>query len=267
ALGYAVALGLCALFGTLVPPIVNGEIAGMLGGGPGRVVLLGVVLCLFGIALSGKAGKQKEVELPAEAKQETIEEFDFAKGLLVAIFAGVMSACMAFAFQAAKPLTELAILYGTPKLWSNLPVLVIALLGGFTTNVIWCRLLMDRNGTTLQFIRQEADGRPVPLAANYLFCALAGLAWYLQFFFYGMGTTKMGTYDFTSWSIHMACIIIFSTLWGIALKEWKGTSRATHAWIAAGLLVLVLSVGVIGYGNKLVADAAKAAEAITSTTH
>jgi len=94
-----------------------------------------------------------------------------------------------------------------------------------------------------------------PLLWNYLFCAVAGVTWYLQFFFYSMGTTQMGAYDFSSWTLHMASIIIFSTIWGMVLKEWKGTSKATHVWIGLGLLVLILSTILIGYGNTVAADA------------
>jgi L-rhamnose-H+ transport protein len=88
-----------------------------------------------------------------------------------------------------------------------------------------------------------------PLLVNYLFSALAGLTWYFQFFFYGMGTTKMGKYDFSSWTIHMAFIIVFSSLWGIGFREWKGSSKRTHWVIFGGLLVLVASTLVVGYGN------------------
>lgn len=259
ALGYAVALGLCAAFGTLVPPLVDGSVAEMLTARPGQLVLLGVFTCLVGITLSGKAGMSKERELTTEAKQAAVAEFDFRKGLAVAIFAGLMSACMSYAFQAGKPIAERALELGTDDLWQNLPVLVVALLGGFTTNAVWCLYLMRRHHSLGDWTRREADGLPVPRAANFGLCAAAGTCWYLQFFFYSMGTTRMGRYDFVSWALHMACIILFSTLWGIALKEWRGTSRATHRWIAAGLAVLTLSLALNGWGAKLKADQERAA--------
>lgn len=259
ALGYAVALGLCAAFGTLMPPVFGGQLPEILASHGGQVVLLGVAICLGGIVLSGVAGISKERELSAEAKAETVAEFNFGKGLAVAIFAGVMSACMSYAFQAGKPISELAVKLGTPTLWSNLPVLIVALLGGFTTNCAWCLYLMVRNGTLGQYTQRAEDGA-APLA-NLGYAAAAGVIWYLQFFFYGMGTTQMGAFDFVSWSLHMACIIIFSTLWGLWLAEWRGTSRATHRWIAAGLVTLVVSTTVIGAGNTLKGreDAAKTA--------
>ncbi|MBP7559756.1 MAG: L-rhamnose/proton symporter RhaT [Armatimonadetes bacterium] len=255
ALGYAIALGLCAAFGTLIPPLVSGELISTARETSGQIMLGGVGLCLLGIAFSGVAGISKERELPEDQKTEAISEFSFAKGLTVAIFSGIMSASMAYAFQAGKPISEAALAAGAPELWQNLPVLIIAFLGGLTTNAVWCLILMVRNGTMGDYTRAVVDGERVPLLANYVLCALAGVTWYLQFFFYSMGTTQMGRYDFSSWTIHMAAIITFSTLWGIALREWRGTSRRTHAWIAIGLAVLILSTVVIGYGNYLAAKA------------
>ena len=251
ALGYAIALGLCAAFGTLVPPLFRGELLAIVGSSSGRVVLLGVGVCLAGIAISGQAGLRKERELPDAEKKETVAEFDFVKGFTVAVFAGVMSAAMAYGFAAGKPIGELAVQEGVRPLWQNMPVLIVVLLGGFTTNFVWCfRKILARRKLG-DYVRRTVDGSAVPLTANWLFCALAGVTWYLQFFFYGMGTTKMGAYDFSSWTLHMASIIIFSTLWGIALREWRGTSRRTHLWIGCGLAVLILSTVVIGYGNHL----------------
>jgi len=248
ALGYAIALGFCAAFGTLIPPIYAGEIEKILSAGSGRIVLLGVAICLAGIALSGMAGISKEGELSDEQKKATIEEFSFWKGVGVAVFCGILSASMSFAFAAGKPIAELAVSSGTPSLWQNLPVLVVVLLGGFTTNVVWCLTLNFRNGSGREYF---TNVRTRSLLTNYWFCALAGVTWYLQFFFYGMGTTKMGKYDFSSWTLHMSSIIVFSTLWGIALKEWRNTSRRTHALIALGLLTLIGSTIVVGYGNYL----------------
>ncbi len=167
-----------------------------------------------------------------------------------------------------------------------MPKLIVVLLGGFTTNFVWCVLLNIRNRTGYQYfsptLRQEPprredetiietafdapseemvvlapDGQPpvggsrVPLLRNYFFSALAGTTWYFQFFFYTMGETQMGKFSFASWTLHMASIIIFSTLWGVALHEWKGSSKRTHVLIALGLAVLVLSTIIVGYGNYL----------------
>ena len=244
-LGYAVALGFCATFGTIIPPIFNSEFVGLATSLSGQITLGGILVCLAGIALCGKAGVRKERELSAEQKQAAVSEFSFVKGLWVAVFAGVMSSCMAFAFAAGKPIAEQAVSSGAPALFQNFPVLIVALAGGFTTNVIWCAVLNVRNRTYGDYVRAGGGS----LAVNYLFSALAGITWYLQFFFYGMGTTQMGRYDVSSWTIHMAFIIVFSNLWGIYFREWKGSSVRTHAVIFLGILVLIASTVVVGVGN------------------
>jgi len=247
-LGYAVALGFCATFGTLIPPIFGGEIVGMVASLSGLVTLMGVPVCLVGIALCGQAGMRKEREVSDEQKRASIKEFNLIRGLWVALLAGVMSACMAFAFAAGKPIAEHAMKAGLRPVFQNIPVLVVILAGGFLTNGVWCAILSVRNRTTGDFVKGPSAAG---LLSNYIFAAMAGVTWYFQFFFYGMGTTKMGEYDFSSWTIHMAFIIVFSNIWGLYFREWKGSSRRTHRLVVAGLVVLVASTVVVGLGNYL----------------
>lgn len=249
ALGYAIALGLCAAFGTLMPPLFNGELGEILSHVPGQVILLGVAVCVAGIAVSGRAGIRKEGEVSEADKKATVAEFSLGRGMAVAVACGVMSASMAYGIAAGKPIAEGALAHGAPSLWQNLPVLIVILTGGFLTNFAWCLFLSLKNRSGSDYLRWGAR-----LAANYLLCGLAGLTWYLQFFFYGMGTTRMGRYDFSSWTLHMASIIIFSTLWGITLHEWKGTTPGTRQLVAAGLALLVASTVIVGYGNYLAAQ-------------
>ena len=181
-----------------------------------------------------------------------MKEFSFKKGLGVALFCGVLSSCMAFGLEAAAPLADLSAAAGTGVIWTGLPKLVVVLFGGFTSNALWCVALNLRNRTGGEYLaaRNEA-GETVPRLRNVLLCALAGVTWYFQFFFYTMGETQMGRFGFSSWTLHMASIIIFSTLWGIALREWRGTSGRTRGLMAAGLAVLMFSTLVVGYGNYL----------------
>lgn len=246
-LGYALALGFCAAFGTIIPPLFTGALADMMGRASGLTVLAGVAVCLLGIALCGWAGVSKEKELSAEQKRATVKEFNFPKGLLVAAFAGIMSSCMAFGIAAGKPIARLAVERDVSPLWQNSPVLLVVLAGGFTTNFIWCVILNVRNRSA----RNYRDAGDASLTGNYLFSALAGITWYLQFMFYGMGTTKMGEYDFSSWTLHMAFIIAFSNAWALLFHEWKSSSRRTLTMIAAGIAVVVLSTMLIGAGNYL----------------
>lgn len=267
ALGMAIALGYCAAFGTLMPPIFKGEFMSIISMPPGQWILFGVFVCLTGIGISGAAGMSKEREMPEEEKKAVIKEFNFPKGILVATFSGVMSASFSYGLAAGKPIAGIAYEHlmaaGRADLWQNLPVLIVVLWGGFTTNFIWCLYLNYKNRTGREYFTPTAaapaeNNTPaaggkirVPMLANYIFCAIAGTTWYLQFFFYSMGETKMGEYKFSSWTVHMASIIIFSTLWGVALREWKGSSKRTHVLVAIGLAVLILSTLVVGYGNYL----------------
>jgi L-rhamnose-H+ transport protein len=133
---------------------------------------------------------------------------------------------------------------GAPALWQNAPVFIVILAGGFVTNLIWCVWLAVRNGTAGEIVRRDT-----PLVRNVLLCALGGATWYGQFLFYGMGTTLMGRYDFSSWTVHMAFIIVFSNVWALLLREWRGTSFGTRRLVLGGIAVLTLSTVVIGVGN------------------
>jgi L-rhamnose-H+ transport protein len=261
-LGMGVALGFCAAFGTLVPPIFKGQLAAIAASTAGKVTLTGVAVCLTGIAIAALAGLSKEREMSDEKKKAAIKEFNFRKGMLVAVFSGIMSSCFAFGLDAGAPISALSAAAGTGTIWTGLPKLVVVLLGGFTTNLIWCIILNLRNRTAYQYVsrtlRQGAAGDEpspgdlqIPVASNLFFCAVAGTTWYLQFFFYTMGETQMGRYAFSSWTLHMASIIIFSTMWGWILHEWTGASRRTHLLIATGISILILSTLTVGLGNYL----------------
>jgi len=426
-LGMAVALGYCTVFGTLIPPIFKGEFhSKLIQPENGRWVLAGLVVCVIGIVVTALAGRSKEGEMSEEQKRDTVKEFDFKKGILVATFSGIMSACFAFGLSSgdwirettlkvdmvnsaaaagktaartseptetettalldslvsanvfatdAKPslaglvnlledprtlgmtlgkgtgtaeeqakiqasndkaAAALAAIKNSPSplaarlagyanniatsnsfdiidnlstlseketalnvaasgadlkaihdkhsLWTGLPVLIVVLLGGFTTNFIWCLILNIRNRTGYEYLaavqRHPAHGkdqsiienatdapavemaeqahlggngtdRRIPRISNYLFAALAGTTWYFQFFFYSMGETQMGDYKFSSWTLHMASIIIFSSVWGLALREWKGASAKSKGLLFAGLGILILSTIIVGYGNYI----------------
>ena len=296
-LGMGVALGYCAACGTLLPPIfkaflpsvpVPETIAQIAATTPGQVTLAGVAICLLGIGIAALAGLTKEREMPAEEKKKAVAEFNFAKGILVATFSGIMSAGFSFALTAGAPIAEASAKAGTSTLWTGLPKLIVVLLGGFTTNFVWCVILNIKNKTGYQYfcskLRGESPKREdetivetaidapseevvthspggcgcgcngadrAPMLRNYFFSALAGTTWYFQFFFYTMGETQMGKFGFASWTLHMASIIIFSTMWGWIFHEWKGSSKKAHSLIAGGIVMLILSTIIIGVGTWL----------------
>lgn len=264
-LGMAVALGLTTVIGTMGPPIFKGELPKLLASASGQTTLIGIAVAVVGIVIVAMAGRGKEREMEALGGQvqAAIAEFNFRKGFLVAVFSGVMSSCFAFGLAAGEPIRQATVAAGTHPLWQGLPVLCVVLLGGFTTNFIWCAILIKRNKSAGEFFGKagpaaDADGTAPPVLRNYLLAALGGTLWYFQFFFYTMGESQMGEFGFSSWTLHMASIIIFSTLWGFALKEWSGSSARVRALVWLGIATLVLSTVVIGYGNYLAAGAAAA---------
>jgi L-rhamnose-H+ transport protein len=252
-LGMAVVLGLCTVFGTLIPPIFQGDFAAKLLDTPsGNIILLGLAVTMAGIIVVAIAGARKDAALSTEQKAEAVAEFAFRKGIAVAIFSGIMSSCFAFGLAAGAPIKALSAAAGTGPLWTGLPVLCLVMFGGLLTNMAWCAWLIVKNRSAGQWI---GGGTAIgaPLLANFLLCAVAGTAWYFQFFFYTMGESQMGRFGFSSWTLHMASIIIFGTLWGFAFREWKDAAPGLRLMVWSGVGLLVLATIVIGYGNSLAA--------------
>ncbi|MGQ9574761.1 MAG: L-rhamnose/proton symporter RhaT [Thermoguttaceae bacterium] len=256
-LGIAIGCGLCAAVGTLVPPVFLGEYAEMVtrpGGTTALAALIaGVVVSLVGIVVTGAAGMSKQRELSEAQKKAAVAEFHFTKGILLAIFSGVMSAGMSFGIRMGDVGGENSIVKlaqriepNTPEVWAGLPVLVVVLLGGFTVNFLWCLLLHAKNHTGGDYLKAAS-----PILLNLLLAALAGAIWYSQLACYTMGDSQIGKYKFSGWSVFMSAQIVFSSLWGIVLLEWKGASARTRKLLAAGLVILVASMAIIAYGNHL----------------
>ena len=253
-LGMSVALGYCSAFGSLVPSIYYSmhPVAGKVGIGAmihsagGQMILFGVLVCLAGIAICGRAGMLKEKELDDAAKKAGVAEFDLTKGLLVATVSGILSACFNFGIEAGKGMAGVAIEHGANPLFQNNVIFVVLLWGGLTTNFLWSMWLNYRNKSFGDYSNRKSS-----LLRNYSWAALAGTTWFMQFFFYGMGESKMGN-GASSWILHMAFIILVSSAWGFFLKEWKGVSRRTFATILAGVGVILLSVLLVGIGNSMV---------------
>ncbi len=252
-LGNSVVLGFCAAFGAIVPSIyysINptaGKISftDMMATPGGRLVLLGVLVCLTGIAISGKAGMMKEKELSEEQQKESVAEFSLVKGLVIAILSGILSSFFNFGIEAGKPLAEAAVASGYNPLYQNNVTFVVILWGGLTTNLVWTTILSLKNKSYGDFTNKST-----PILKNILFSALAGTTWFMQFFFYGMGESKLGN-GASSWILHMSTIILTANMWGIYRKEWTGVASKTKWTITIGILVILLAVGLVGIGNSM----------------
>jgi L-rhamnose-H+ transport protein len=263
-LGSSIILGLCMVFGALIPSVyydfspVTGKdtFSAMISSNWGLTVLAGLLVCILGIIICGKAGMMKEKQLNAASADphgmEVKTEYKFGLGMFVSIVSGVLSACFNFGLEAGQSMAAIANdawKAANPGegefLYRNNVIYVVLLWGGLTTNFIWCMILNARNKTFGDYTNKKT-----PLASNYLFAALAGTTWFLQFFFYGMGESKLGNGP-SSWILHMAFIILVANMWGLVLKEWKGVNKKTINTIIAGIITILLSVLLVGYGNSL----------------
>jgi len=272
-LGSTIILGLCSVFGALVPavyyefsPKAGKDSIGMLAASHwGQLVLLGILICVIGIIICGRAGTLKERDLNKEgAAVNENKDYRFGLGITVAIISGVLSACFAFGIDAGADMANAAnaawrtanhITDNANFLYKNNVTYIVILWGGLTTNFIWCMILNARNKTFGNY----TDGK-TPLLKNYIFSALAGTTWFLQFFFYGMGESKLGN-GASSWILHMAFIILVANMWGIVLNEWKAVSKKAFTTLVIGIITIILSVILVGYGNNLKdKEAAKTAQ-------
>ena len=237
ALGQSIALGTCAGLGTIMGPVLLNAFFPSLGALSALTssVIIGVAVTLAGIAIIGVAGAMKSASLSEEEKKEAVKDFNFTKGLAIALLAGFMSGCFNVGLEFGKDLNFGGL---TQPMFRTLPATRLVTLGGFVTNAVYC-LYQNRKNKTF------ADYRSGKLwASNILFCALAGLLWYSQFFGLSLGRSFFeagSSMDTLAFCILMALNVTFSNVWGIILKEWKGCSRKTIAVLITGIAILIIS--------------------------
>lgn len=246
-LGYALSLGLMLAIGTLIPPMLDGRLEVMLQKEGGMLLIWGVIVACFGIALSALAGILKDKQVSDSAKKESIGEFDLVKGILAAALVGVTGSAMSLGFERGLPITETAANAGVDALFTMMPLLVVLFSGTFVTTIIWCGFRGFKNASLKNYVKAES---PKVLNLNYLFGLLAGLLWFSQFILYGMGKSKMGPFTFTSWGILMALTIVFATVWGLIRSEWKGTSRKVYFLMVLSLVIIIISSFMIGISGS-----------------
>lgn len=246
-LTYAIAIGLSTVLGTLIPPLVAGTLGTTLSKPGANWVIGGIVVGIFGIAITGAAGRMKERDLSAQSK---LEGFSLVKGLLLSLLAGVLSAVYGFALAAGEPIADVATKYGAGVFRGNV-VYIFSNTGAFITTGIYCLWLHRKNKTLGEIVELPAGTERARLPVNWAMAVLTGCLWYGQFFFYNLGHVRMGDYQFTSWAIHMIMLILFSIIVGVALREWRGSRLATKIAVGLAFLVLVGAVLSLTYGNHL----------------
>jgi L-rhamnose-H+ transport protein len=241
-LGLAIGCGLCSATGTLIPPIVQGKIGDLVKDTASIISLVSVFVSLVGLGFAGMAGKLKEGELSEEEKKKAVAEFDFKKGMVVALFSGIASAGMNFGLQGGAPLEQAAASAGVDSKWVGMPVLVVVLWGGFAVNVAWC---------LWQNAKNKSFGDYAKPGAGWFLAGVAGVVWALQFACQKIGEPAMGDMRYISFAIVMGSCVLFSSLLGVLLGEWKGTGAKTKGALALGLAVLAASSAIAVAAKKV----------------
>ncbi len=249
-LGLAMGAGITSAAGTLIPPMLRGKqaVLSMFTTPSGLISVLAAAISVAGIVFVGFAGMSKEGELPEEQKKKAVAEFNFRKGIMVAIFSGLMSSGMSFGLQGGPGIQQLALTTTPPTsvIWAGMPVLVVVLLGGFLVNATWCVLLNVKNKSSRDYVSPGA-----PILPNLILAGFAGAIWCFQFVSFKTGEPQMGDISYIGWAVLMASQILFSQVLGVVLGEWKGTSRKTIRRLALGLCLLIVSAVVAGYSGYL----------------
>ena len=252
-LTYAIAVGISCVAGTLLPPLVHGELAMILNKTGSGWVMSGVAIGALGITICGLAGRSKEKELGRNKNLSS--SFSFAKGLPLCLLAGVLSAVYGFALDQGQPIADVAIKYGAGHFQGNV-IYIFANSGAFFSTAIYCVYLHIKQKTFGEYRKLPGNEKPSSLSLNYILAFITGLLWYSQFFFYGLGHTRMGAYKFSSWAIHMIMLVLFSSIVGLVLKEWMGVKVRTKWTLALAVAILIMAVLILTYGNYLGTEAA-----------
>lgn len=229
ALGQSISLGTCAGLGTILTPVFTGHIEELT-----MPVIVGVIVTLLGIGIIGYAGNMKSATLSEEEKKKAVKDFNFTKGIFVALLAGFMSACFSIGLGFGQSLC----FPESAEVYKTLPATLMVTAGGFLTNMVYCLYQNAKNKTWSDY------GKTSLYVNNILFCALAGVLWYSQFFGLSLGKGFLVASPVLltfSWCILMSLNVTFSNVWGIILKEWKGCSAKTIWVLVLGLIVLIVS--------------------------
>jgi len=247
-LTYAISVGISAVLGTLVPPLIHDQLRELLSHTGSGLVMFGLVLGVLGITICGLAGRFKEKDL--ENNKKRASTFFLAKGLSLCFLAGILSAVFGIALDQGQPIADVAAKYGAGQFQDNV-IYIFTNTGAFLTTAIYCLYLHIRESTFNEYKKLAGDNKSSALSFNYILAIITGLLWYSQFFFYGLGHTRMGPYKFSSWGIHMIMLVLFSSVVGLVLKEWGGVKGRTKWTLAVAVIILVFAVLVLTYGNYL----------------
>jgi L-rhamnose-H+ transport protein len=244
-LTYAIAVGISCVLGTLLPPLVHGQLASLFSQNGAGFIMAGIVIGALGIACCGVAGRYKELDL--KLNFTTQSSFSLAKGLPLCFLAGVLSAVYGFSIDQGEPIAKVAEKYGSGNFRINI-VYIFSNSGAFVSTLIYCLYLHRKENTFGEYRQAGPNNR---LLVNFVMAVVTGVLWYSQFFFYGLGHVRMGKYHYSSWAIHMIMLVLLSSVAGLLMKEWVKCRRKTIVTLVLALFILVMAVLALTYGNYL----------------
>ncbi len=247
-LTYTISIGISAVLGTIGPLLINGGLVHQFTKPGGGVVLVGMIISIIGVALCGKAGFMKEKDIALAAGEGKLH-FNMRKGLALAVFAGALSAVWGISLELGQPISDVAANHGAGHFEGNAK-LIASSMGCLITNLTWFTVATIRDKSIKQLFNIKGIGAK-QYFVNFGLSALAGSLWYMQFFFYGLGHVKMGSFQFASWVLHMSMLIFFSYVIGVIMKEWRGVKRETYLSLILALTILVISFIIMSYGSYI----------------
>ena len=242
ALGIGIAIGVTLVVGTVIPPLVNGQAAGLFHTRGGLLTMAGIAVALMGVAVVTYAGHQKEMKLRGMPR-----EFNLKLGIALAVMCGIFSSGFSFAISAAKPMQTAALALGVKPLYAALPSYVIIMGGGAIINMSYCFIRL----AVLKTISLRADlAQPQGvLFKNGSLAATGGIMWYLQFFFYAWGAANIPQHlSYVNWMLHMSGYVLCGGIVGLALGEWKGVGSRPVRLLFAGMAIIILAANLVGLG-------------------
>ncbi|MEA3460419.1 MAG: L-rhamnose/proton symporter RhaT [Bacteroidota bacterium] len=246
-LTYTISIGISAVLGTIVPLMLNGTLIEQFQKPGGMILLAGMLVAILGVAGCGWAGFKKEHDLTKNSGSEEKIVFNMNRGLALTIFAGVLSAVFGISLAMGQPIADIAASHGAGHFEGNSKI-ILSTTGCVVTNLIWFVVLGIRRGTLREL--KFNNGLPVrKTLMNYLLAILSGVLWYMQFFFYGLATVRMGVFMWASWVIHMSMLIFFSFIVGMVLREWRKVSKLTYTILVVALIVLISSFVIMTWGS------------------
>jgi L-rhamnose-H+ transport protein len=250
-LAYAINYGAQIACGGVGPMMIHNR--DQAGTPHGLVILVGVAICIVGVAVCGRAALLRETSQKAgTTSASTAGQPNMTKGLTLAMLSGALCACYSIAFSYGGQVMDVSVKqFGNEGWRAAFVVSALILWGGSLSACGACVVKLCRNRTWGSFAK--------PGIGRVLLVALAmALLHDGAILFFGVGASMLGALGIAvGYAVFMSFAIIIGNFNGFVTREWKGASTRSVAWLAAGILVLVVGVSALARGNYMQGQASK----------